>query len=127
MHTRKLELTLCDRDREPGAPCVYSTVDCNCKSKTIHNSLVYLMISEGGINCNESFSYTGVCGGYGAYMNNMESYDGLDFGRDYCLSGEFSLRHPGKSRDGKRTRNSQEKRIKTILDIGNARAVRRWH
>ena len=54
--------------------------------------LLYLTISEGGINCNKigSITYTGVCGGFGAYMNNSEVYDGLDFGRDYCLSGEFS-------------------------------------
>ena len=89
MHTRELELTLCDPNREPGAPCLKSG-DCNCKSRTIHNSLLHLRICEGGIKCNESFSNTGVCGGYGAYMNNMESHDGLDFGRDYCLSGEFS-------------------------------------
>jgi hypothetical protein len=49
--SRELELTLSDRDRAPGALCWYNA-DCNCKSKAIHNSLVYLMISEGGINCN---------------------------------------------------------------------------
>lgn len=92
-HTRELKLTLCDLDREPGAYCL-SHGDCNCKSKIIHNSL-YLRISEGGITCNHS-DY-GLCGGYGASMYNMESYDGLDFGRDYCLSGESSLCRPGKS------------------------------
>jgi hypothetical protein len=59
-------------------------------------------------------------------MDSIESYDGLDFGRDYCLSGEFSLRHPERPRDGKRTRDPQEKHTKTILDIGCARGVRRW-
>ena len=77
----------CDPDREPGTPCS-SDNDCNCKSKTIHNSLLNLRTSVGGIRCNA------VCGGYGAFMNNLESYDGLDFGRDYCLSGEFPLRRP---------------------------------
>jgi len=90
MNARELELTLYDRYREPGAPC-YRDVDCNCKLKSIRNSLLHLMMSEGGINCNVTLSDNGVCGGYGAYMNSMESYDGLDFGRDYCLSGEFSL------------------------------------
>jgi hypothetical protein len=94
-HTRELELTLFDPNREPGAPCLTDGA-CNCKSKTIHNSLLFLIISEGGTNCNVTFSDFGVCGGYGAYMNNMESYDGLDFGRDYCLSGEFLLRRAGK-------------------------------
>ena len=81
----------CDPDREPGTPCSLDN-ECNCKSKTIHDSLLNLRTSVGGIRCNASFD--GVCGGYGAYMNNLESYDGLDFGRDYCLSGEFPLRRP---------------------------------
>jgi hypothetical protein len=68
-----------------------------------------------------------VCGGYGAYMNNMESHDGLDFGRDYCLSGEFCPCHPEKPNDDRHTLNLQERRTKTILDIGYAQVVRRWH
>ncbi|KIM47206.1 hypothetical protein M413DRAFT_23449 [Hebeloma cylindrosporum] len=76
-YTLELELTLYDLNREPGASCRYN-VDCNW-----------------GINCNGSFSPNGVCGGYGAYMNNMESYDGLDFGRDYCLSGKASQNNIG--------------------------------
>ena len=80
----------CDSDREPGANCLFNE-DCNCKSKTFHNSLLYLRISQGGINCNSSFvpGVPGLCGGYQAYMNDSEASDGLDFGRDYCLSGEF--------------------------------------
>jgi hypothetical protein len=101
IHTRELELTLCDPNREAGASC-NSNYDCNCKSKTIHNSLLNLRISVGGIRCNISdasdlqSSEKGVCGGYGAYMYNLESYDGLDFGRDYCLSGEFPLHRSEK-------------------------------
>ena len=89
-HTRELKLTLCDSDREPGANCLFNE-DCNCKSKTFHNSLLYLRISQGGINCNSSFvpGVPGLCGGYLAYMNDSEASDGLDFGRDYCLSGKF--------------------------------------
>jgi hypothetical protein len=76
-------------DREPGAACVLNE-DCNCRSAIMHNSSFYLTNSVGGINCNQTNSYTypGVCGGFGAYMNNSEVYNGLDFGRDYCLSGE---------------------------------------
>ncbi|KDR69929.1 hypothetical protein GALMADRAFT_255234 [Galerina marginata CBS 339.88] len=41
-----------------------------------------------GLRCNNSITGgTGVCGGYYAYMANNEAADGLDFGRDYCLSG----------------------------------------
>jgi len=56
---------------EPGVPCV-SDGNCNW-----------------GIYCNVTATSpdNGVCGGNGAYMNNRESIDGLDFGRDYCLSG----------------------------------------
>ena len=59
-------------------------------------------------------------------MNNMESHDGLDFGRDYCLSGEFSLCHLEKPMTID-ILNLQERRTKTVLDIGYARVVRRWH
>ena len=85
-----------------------------------------VIISGGGINCNETLSKTGVCGGYEAYMNNMESYDGLDFGRDYCLSGELSLHHLGKPRDDGHTRHLQEKPSKIMSDIGCVRVARRW-
>ena len=36
-YPRELELTPFDRYRGPGAPCWYNS-DCNCESKTIHNS-----------------------------------------------------------------------------------------
>lgn len=42
-HNRELKLTLCDCDRGPGATCLFNE-DCNCKSKTLHNSLLYLRV-----------------------------------------------------------------------------------
>ncbi|KAF5312946.1 hypothetical protein D9619_003801 [Psilocybe cf. subviscida] len=45
-----------------------------------------------GMSCNHTYNqgifFAGVCGGANAYMNNNEAADGLDFGRDYCLSGK---------------------------------------
>lgn len=44
-------------------------------------------IWAGGVRCNVTFD-NGICGGSGAYMANAEAADGLDFGRDYCASGQ---------------------------------------
>jgi len=87
----------------PGAPCnVDSRGQDNCAGGYYTTSICQNGACRGepgvtcnsfsqcnwGIRCNATFDVTfGVCGGYGAYMNNQESYDGLDFGRDYCLSG----------------------------------------
>ena len=38
------------------------------------------------MGCNSTS--VGTCGGQNSYMANVEVDNGLDFGRDYCLSGE---------------------------------------
>jgi hypothetical protein len=61
----------------------------------MYNSFLYLILCEGGIQCNATKANGekgAVCGGYWAYMNDNEiTTVGLDVGRDYCLSGKFSL------------------------------------
>jgi hypothetical protein len=99
-HSRKLILSLYDHDRQVGSSCYKANPYCNCKSNVMYNSLLYLTRRQGGIQCNNSAIIGAVCGGFGAYMNDKEiPANGLDVGRDYCLSGKFSLHRQGKQRD----------------------------
>jgi hypothetical protein len=77
-------------------------------------------------NVNGSFTHPGVCGGFASYLNDGEMQDGLDVGRDYCLSGEFSLHLQGKRHDDVCTCLLQEKPSETRMGITNARVVQRW-
>ena len=94
----------------------------------MYNSSIYLTYWEGGMQCNGNGTVynPGVCGGFGSYLNDKEMEDGLDVGRDYCLSGEFSLHLQGKKHDDLCICLLQEEYSETNMGGTNARMVRRW-